>query len=325
MPTKVLVVGGAGFIGSHMTLLLKERGYTPIVFDNFLTGHQTALHDECVKGDLTERGSIARAFEEHDFSAVLHFAASTHVGESVEKPDFYYRNNVLGTLNLLSVMLEKKVHTLIFSSTAAVYGNPVRLPIDESHPKNPLNPYGETKWAVEKILEDYQRAYDFRFIAFRYFNAAGSDPRCRTGERRDPPAHLIPIVLQVAKGKSRRFSIFGMDYPTKDGTCIRDFVHVNDLCQAHLLGLERLLDGKEGGVYNLGSGRGFSVLEVIQEARRITGKEIEVVAHERRPGDSIQLVAACEKAKKELGWRPKFSDLESMIGHTWQWYTQATR
>ncbi len=316
MPTKILIVGGAGFIGSHMTLLLQESGYETVIFDNLQTGFQEAAFTTLIQGDLRDQQAVTQLFASHQFDAVLHFAASTDVGESVVKPYRYYSNNVGGTFNLLDCMIEAGVDKLIFSSTAAVYGEPSMIPIDENHPKKPCNPYGESKWMIEKVLT---KALNLRSIAFRYFNAAGSDPKGRTGERRSPVSHLIPIILEVAQGKRPYFELFGADYATRDGSCVRDFVHVTDLCQAHLLGLEQLLEGGASACYNLGSGTGWTVLEVLKAARRITGREIPLNIGKRRAGDCERLVADSAKAKQELGWRPLYSDLEGMIAHNWQW------
>ncbi|MFN0064780.1 MAG: UDP-glucose 4-epimerase GalE [Chlamydiales bacterium] len=325
MPTKILVVGGAGYIGSHMTLLLEEAGYKTIVFDNLQTGFREAVFTDCfVEGSLLDKKRLEEVFSQHKISAVLHFAALTRVDESVVKPHLYYRNNVLGTLNLLDVMIEQGVNRLIFSSTAAVYGNPVETLIDEEHPKQPVNPYGQSKWMIENMLEDYARAYGLSSIGFRYFNAAGCDPDGRTGERRDPPSHLIPVVLQAAAGLRPHFTIFGRDYPTRDGTCVRDYVHVTDLCGAHLRGLEKILQEEEVcTVYNLGSGRGFSVKEVYDIASRVTEKEIPLIYGPRREGDPPELVANSMKARQELNWKPQHSDLPTIINHNWQWYTAA--
>lgn len=301
--------------------MLQEHGYETVVFDNFQTGFKEAVHGTHIEGDLTDRATLEKVFAQ-SFDAVMHFAASTSVDESVYKPNHYYRNNIVGTLNLLDTMVEHGAKKFIFSSTAAVYGEPQQLPVDEHHPKKPVNPYGFTKWVIEQALADYETAFDFRSIAFRYFNAAGCDPKMRTGERRNPPSHLIPIVLEVAQKKRPHFNVFGTDYPTKDGTCVRDFVHVTDLCDAHLKALESLLHGGKSGRYNLGSGSGYSVLEVVEAARRITGKSIEVKQEGRRAGDSVQLVADSKKAQKELGWKPKHSDLDSMIQTTWDWMNQ---
>jgi len=323
MPTKVLVVGGAGFIGSHMTLLLRKNGYETFILDNFQTGFVEAAFGNFIKGDLKDQKIVRQLFADHKFDAVFHFAASTAVGESVVKPHDYYRNNVVGSLNLLDCMIEFGIKKLVFSSTAAVYGEPEAVPIDESHKKMPCNPYGQTKLIIEKVLADYEKAFDLRSIIFRYFNAAGSDPDGFTGERRNPVSHLIPIVLEVAQGKREYLELYGDDYSTRDGSCVRDFIHVTDLCQAHLLGLERLVKGGQSACYNLGSGTGYTVLEVVDSARRITGRAIPIKIGNRRVGDCEKLVANSEKAKRELGWEPKYSDLESMIAHTWNWMEQA--
>lgn len=317
---KILVTGGAGYIGSHMTDLLLERGHKVIVFDNLQTGFRDAvLNAKLVIGDLGDEKALTQLFAEEQFDAVMHFAAFIQVGESVSNPALYYKNNVANTLNLLTAMLKHQVKVIIFSSSAAVYGEPRYIPIDEAHPKDPLNPYGRSKLIVEQILQDYAQAYDLRSISLRYFNAAGADPKGRLGERHNPESHLIPLVLQAASGRRNAVSVYGEDYPTKDGTCIRDYIHIVDLCQAHLLALNKLLNGGGSDAYNLGNGNGFSILEVIETAKIITNKFIKVIKAARRVGDPAILVADATKAKKDLGWQPKFSALKTIIEHAWQW------
>ncbi len=316
----ILVVGGAGYIGSHMVRALLKCGYRVVTLDNLSTGYQDAvLGGEFVRGDLADRGQLERLFSGHRVDAVMHFASFIQVGESVREPAKYYANNVTNTLNLLDAMLSHGVNKFIFSSSAAVYGEPIKERIDEGHPKQPLNPYGRTKWMVEQILQDYDRAYALRSISLRYFNAAGADPDGRLGERHEPETHLIPLVLQVASGRRENVQVFGRDYDTPDGTCIRDYVHVADLCEAHRLALERLLNGAGSFAYNLGNGNGFSVQEVIDTAARITGKPIPVKDGQRRAGDPARLVADAQTAKQSLGWVPSYPELETIIRHAWQW------
>ncbi len=318
--SRVLVVGGAGYIGSHMVALLLERGYEVVTLDNLSTGYRDAvLGGEVIQGDLADRGQLERLFSGHAIDAVMHFASFIQVGESVREPAKYYANNVTNTLNLLDAMVAHGVKHFIFSSSAAVYGEPVRVPIDEDHPKHPLNPYGRTKWMVEQILGDYDLAYGLKSISLRYFNAAGADPEGRLGERHEPETHLIPLVLQAASGRREYVQVFGRDYDTPDGTCIRDYVHVADLCEAHHLALERLLDGASSTAYNLGNGNGFSVQEVIDSAARVTGKPIAVKHGARRAGDPARLVADAQTAKQALGWVPRYPELETIIRHAWQW------
>ncbi|MFA6408611.1 MAG: UDP-glucose 4-epimerase GalE [Gammaproteobacteria bacterium] len=316
----ILVTGGAGYIGSHMVHALKEAGYHPVVLDNLSTGRKSLVLDaELVVADIADKITLNALFKTYKFSAVMHFAGFIRVGESVEEPAKYYQNNLAYSLNLLDVMLDHKVKNLIFSSSAAVYGDPEYTPIDTKHPKNPINPYGQSKWMFEQILSDYDKAYDLKSVSLRYFNAAGADPLGRLGEWHDPETHLIPLVLQVASGRLDDIKIFGKDYPTKDGTCIRDYIHICDLCQAHLLALEALLKGGDSAAYNLGNGNGYSVLEVIEAAEKVTGKKIKVQFSPRRAGDPAVLVADAKEAEKKLGWKPKFADLKTIISHAWAW------
>lgn len=319
MPTKtILVVGGAGYIGSHMVLRLQEAGFTPVVYDNLSTGHREAvLNAELIEGDLADTGKLKAVFSQYDFSAVMHFASFIQVGESVKKPEKYYQNNVSSTLNLLSAMLAARVKYFIFSSTAAVYGEPDYTPIDEKHPVNPVNPYGHSKRMIEQILADYSRAYPFHYIALRYFNAAGADPAGRLRENHDPETHLIPLVLRAANNSQAAITVYGRDYPTVDGTCVRDYIHVNDLCDAHLLALNALFEGKTSAIYNLGTGHGYTVQQVIDTAQNVTNRAIKIVNGERRQGDPAVLVADSTRAQRELGWIPKFPELETIIEHAW--------
>lgn len=318
--TKILVVGGAGYIGSHMVAALAEAGLDVVTLDNLYSGYRDAVIDGAfVEGDLADARSLDRLFSQHGFDGVMHFAAHIEVGESVREPAKYYRNNVTHTQNLLDAMVAHGVRAFIFSSTAAIFGEPRYVPIDEAHPKAPINPYGRSKWMVEQILEDYDRAYGLKAIALRYFNAAGADPQGRLGERHDPETHLIPLVLQAASGRRGAITVFGQDYDTPDGTCVRDYIHVHDLCAVHLLALRRLLDGGDSDRFNLGNGQGYSVREVIDTARRVTGREIPVIQGERRAGDPARLVADSTRAQDELGWRPGYADLETIVAHAWQW------
>lgn len=321
---KVLVTGGAGYIGSHGVLALQRAGYTPIVLDNLVYGHrelvENVLKVELIEGDTNDRSLLDQVFSNYKIDAVMHFAAYAYVGESVTNPDKYYRNNVIGTLTLLEAMKAAGIDKFVFSSTCATYGVPEIIPIPENHPQNPINPYGATKLMVERILSDFDIAYNLRSVRFRYFNAAGADPDGLLGEDHDPETHLIPLTLFTALGKREEISIFGTDYPTPDGTCIRDYIHVTDLADAHVLGLKYLLAGGTTEVFNLGNGNGFSVKEVIETARKITGREIKAVECDRRPGDPPSLVGTSEKARKILGWNPQYSQIQDIITHAWQWH-----
>jgi UDP-glucose 4-epimerase len=317
----ILVTGGAGYIGSHTVLYLKQRGEEVIVLDNLQKGHRDAVLDaKFYKGDLKDDAILDQIFKKHHIDAVIHFAANSLVGESVEKPLEYYDNNVIGTYHLVKKMIEHGVKKIVFSSTAATYGNPVRVPIQEDDPTVPTNPYGDTKLAIEKMLKWADGAYGLKSVSLRYFNAAGADPEGRIGEDHTPETHLIPIVLQVALGQRDKVSIFGDDYPTEDGTCIRDYIHVMDLAEAHYLALQKLNNTNESGVYNLGNGKGFSVKEVIETCRKVTKRDIPVEIAPRRAGDPAVLIASSEKAKRELGWEPKYPSLEEIITHAWNWH-----
>lgn len=319
---KILVVGGAGYIGSHMNQYLKEQGCQVTVLDNLSNGHREAVAVsgcEFIHGDMCNIAQLYDLFSRRSFDAVMHFASSILVGESVQHPSLYYRNNITNTLNLLDAMLHNGIRKFIFSSTAAVFGNPVYTPIDEAHPTQPINPYGYSKLAVERILRDYDAAYQLRSVSLRYFNAAGAHPEGLFGESHEPETHLIPLILQVASGVRDSISVFGSDYDTPDGTCIRDYIHIMDLCQAHWLALQQLLDGGNTSCYNLGNSTGYSVREVIDTVARVTGRNIPVRMDERRAGDPARLIANAEKARRELGWQPAFSDLETIVTHAWQW------
>ena len=322
---KVLIIGGAGFIGSHMAKLLSKGGHNVVSFDNLSSGYrELARYGKLVIGDLNNYQHINDLFSQHSFDVVMHFAASIVVSESVINPGKYYRNNLSNTLNLLDVMVMHGVKKLIFSSTAAIYGEPKTIRISEDHQKKPINPYGTSKLMVETVLGDYAKAYGLNFISLRYFNAAGSDPEIELGLLHEPVTHLIPLVLQVASGRKKSINVFGKNYHTKDGTCVRDFIHIQDLCSAHILAMEALDSEKFNGgkAFNLGNGNGFTVMEVIDTAKRIVAKEgfnINVKYGKPRDGDSAVLVAEASKARNELNWRPEYNDLPTIINHAWQW------
>jgi len=317
----ILVVGGAGYIGSYMCKYLSRKGYQPIVLDSLERGHRAAVRwGELYEGCLSDAALLDHVFSRHEIAAVMHFAAYCYVGESVEKPAMYYRNNVANTLSLLDAMVKHGVRRFIFSSSCATYGEPVEIPMTENHPQHPINPYGRTKLMVEWMLKDFREAHGLQFAALRYFNAAGADPDGELGEDHRPESHIIPIVLQTALGLRDHVAVFGEDYPTRDGACIRDYIHIHDLAQAHALALERLLDDRPGGFYNLGNGEGYSVKEVIDTARRVTGHAIPSRTADRRPGDPAVLVGSSDRAMTELGWRPRFGDLETIIETAWRWH-----
>ena len=326
MSKKVLVTGGAGYIGSHTVRALKKQGFEPVIFDNLSRGHrEAALDAPLIEGDLLEPEAIRSALSGQTFDAVVHFAALTYVGESVSHPHVYYRNNVMGTLNLLDAMREEGVRAFIFSSTAAVYGDPQRIPMDEDHPKSPVNPYGQSKLMVERILADFDSAFDLRYVALRYFNAAGCSLDSQIGEDHDPETHLIPRVLQAAKGEIPNVTILGTDYETPDGTCVRDFVHVEDLAAAHILALRHLLDGGKSLALNLGTSTGNSVREVIDCVGRVTGRKVPLEEGPRRAGDPPFLVADASRAQKELGWKAEHADLEVIVDSAWRWMERGGR
>jgi len=322
----ILVTGGAGYIGSHAVLALSRAGYSVVVLDNLDYGHKELITSipqvELIIGDTNDRPLLDELFHKHQITAVMHFSAYAYVGESVTDPAKYYRNNVVGTLSLLEAMTAASIDKFVFSSTCATYGVPHQIPITEDHPQNPINPYGATKLMVERILSDFDVAYGLNSVCFRYFNAAGADPEGLLGEDHNPETHLIPLTLFAAMGKLPAISIFGTDYDTPDGTCVRDYIHVNDLASAHILGLEYLLKGGKSDRFNLGNGHGFSVQQVIDTARQVTSREIKVVEGDRRPGDPAFLVGSAEKAKKILNWNPQFADLSKIITDAWQWHQQ---
>jgi UDP-glucose 4-epimerase len=313
----ILVVGGAGYIGSHMVDLLLRSGYSVIVFDNLSTGHADAVPGDILFiGDLASMEDLNACFKKYTIDVVMHFAANALVAESVQDPGKYYRNNVINTVNLLDVMRAHHVNRFIFSSTCAVYGNPIEVPISVNHPKNPVNPYGRSKAMVEEVLKDYQAAYDLQYISLRYFNAAGADPGGKLGERHAIETHLIPIALQVANQKREMLEVYGTDYETKDGSCVRDYIHICDLANAHLLAMHYLIKTSQSRVFNLGTGVGHSVKEVIHAVENVTGKNIPVRISDRRPGDPPELVADAVLAANELKWSPQYS-LNEMIEHAW--------
>ena len=319
----ILIVGGAGYIGSHANKELTKRGYKTLILDNLVYGHEASVKwGSFVLGDLGDKETLRKIFIEYKIEAVMHFAAFAYVGESVTDPAKYYQNNVVNTINLLDVMLESGVKKFIFSSTCATYGDPIEIPITETHPQAPINPYGQSKLMVEKILADYSHAYDLKYVALRYFNAAGADADAEIGEDHDPETHLIPLVLDVALGKREQINVFGSDYETKDGTAVRDYIHVTDLADAHILALEYLKKGEPSTVFNLGNGLGYSVQEVIDVAKKVTGEEIKTVYAPRREGDPAILIGGAEKAIKVLGWKPRFAKLEQIIETAWKWHNR---
>lgn len=316
----LLIVGGAGYIGSHMVKMLSNDGHRVTTLDNLSTGYRDSIkYGDFIEGDISDSELLDRLFRTKPFDGVIHFASYIEVGESVSKPSKYYRNNFANTLTLLDAMVRHNVNNFIFSSTAAIFGEPDYAPIDEKHPTKPINPYGKTKLMVEQALQDYQTAYGLKSVCLRYFNAAGADPDGELGERHNPETHLIPLILQAASGRRESISIFGKDYDTRDGSCIRDYIHIVDLCTAHKLALHNLINGSGSKRYNLGNGDGFSVIEVIDLARRITGEQFKVIESDRRSGDPAVLVADSSLARSELGWNPEYNDLSVIINHAWNW------
>lgn len=316
----VLVTGGAGYIGSHVCKALRERGFVPVTYDNLGTGHRSAVQWGPLEvGDILDADRLGEVIGRYEPAAAMHFAASSLVAQSVADPGAYYRNNVVGSLTLIEALARSGVDAIVFSSTCAVYGEPQTELLEEGHPREPVNPYGATKLAIERMLADFSAAGHLRHATLRYFNAAGADPEGRIGEAHDPETHLIPLVLQVASGRRDSIQVFGDDYPTPDGTCIRDYIDVNDLAEAHLLALEKLLDGGDSMTLNLGTGDGTSVLELVAAARRVTQRDIPVVVGERRPGDPARLVAGSSVAAELLDWRPKFDSIDAILSHAWRW------
>lgn len=322
---RILVTGGAGYIGSHAVRHFLARGHDVWIYDNLCYGHRAAVPPgRLIVGDLAETQRLDHAFMAHQIEAVVHFAAFAFVGESVQNPAIYYQNNLVNTLNLLEVMRRQGIRRIVFSSTCAIYGVPEKVPITEEESTKPINPYGQTKLTVERALADYSRAYGLAYAALRYFNASGASSDGTIGEDHDPETHLIPIVLQAILGQRPALTIHGTDYPTPDGTCIRDYIHVEDLASAHLLALEALEPGKQLQ-YNLGTGRGYSVREVIRLAEEVTGRKVPVTEGPRRPGDPPMLVAASDKVQRELGWRPRYAELKPILETAWNWHRRHPR
>lgn len=319
---KILVVGGAGYIGSHMVKQLVKAGNEVITLDNLSYGYRDAVkYGEFIEGDLGDNTVLDAIFKPGDIDAVMHFAGFIQVGESVIKPSMYYHNNVVNTHTLLDAMLRHEVKNFIFSSTAAIFGEPDYTPIDEKHNKQPINPYGHSKLMIEQVLDDYDKAYDLRSTCLRYFNAAGADPEGELGERHVPETHLIPLILQAASGRREDIKVFGDDYATDDGTCVRDYIHINDLCEAHSLALQKMMKQDKSARYNLGNGKGFSVKQVIDVAKEVSGNDFKVSIEPRRAGDPAVLVADATLAKQELNWQPKFAELKDIVQTAWQWET----
>lgn len=322
----IAIAGGAGYIGSHVNKALNEKGYQTIILDNLSTGHREfARWGQFCQCDLADIEGLRSVFAERHIAAVMHFCAFTYVGESVADPQKYYINNVKNTINLLQVMKEHGVKRFIFSSTAAVFGDPVMIPIPDGHRREPVNPYGRSKLMIEEILSDYSAAYDLSFVALRYFNAAGADPDASIGEWHEPETHLIPLVLDAALGKRDRIDIYGTDYDTPDGTCVRDYIHVADLAAAHVGALEYLERGGGSDAFNLGNGKGFSVREIVDAARKVTGRIIPSIDKGRRPGDPAILIADSARAAAVLGWMPRHDDIGGIINTAWQWHQKLYR
>ncbi|HBS05027.1 MAG TPA: UDP-glucose 4-epimerase GalE [Leptospiraceae bacterium] len=319
----ILVTGGAGYIGRHTVQSLLEQGHSPVILDNLVYGHRDFLESAGVPyyiGDIADAALLRRIFREHSFDGVMHFSAFAYVGESVTKPDIYYRNNLMATVELLDQCVDSGIKTFVFSSTCATYGEATEEFISESHPQNPINPYGRSKWMVEQVLKDYEHAFGLKHVILRYFNASGAHPDGHIGEDHEPETHLIPLVLYAAMGKRPDIKIFGTDYDTPDGTCIRDYIHVCDLADAHILGLQKSLTDNVSINANLGNGSGYSVKEVIDACRKVTGKDIQAVEAPRRPGDPPRLVAMADHARQELGWNPRFADIQTIVEHAYNWH-----
>lgn len=317
----ILIAGGAGYIGSHTNKLLNQQGYKTVVFDNLITGHREFIKcGEFVLGDLGNKEQIRLCFNQYKIKAVMHFSAFAYVEESILNPTKYYQNNVLNTMNLLDIMREFGIQYFVFSSSCSVYGIPVSLPIKEDHPRSPISPYGKSKFFIEEILKDYDKAYGIKYINLRYFNAAGADPEGEIGELHEPETHIIPSTIYAALGKNDNVKIFGTDYPTKDGTCIRDYIHVVDLADAHIKALNYLVATNKSNSFNLGNNNGYSVREIIQIVRKISGKNFKIVEKERRSGDPPILISDSKRAVNRFDWIPKFPHLETIIEHAWNWY-----
>lgn len=317
----ILVTGGAGYIGSHINKMLHQNGYETVVYDNLVYGHKEAVKWGALEiGDLTDTSRLEEIFMRYDIDTVFHFAAYAYVGESVYNPAKYYNNNVANTLHLLDTMVRHHVKYIVFSSTCATYGIPGEIPITEGMEQKPINPYGASKLMIERILDDYHSAYELNYCCLRYFNAAGADPEGEIGESHTPETHLIPLILAAAAKDRENIKVFGTDYPTRDGSCVRDYIHVTDLADAHIKGMNYLKNGGKSTCFNLGNCNGNSVLEVIRAASEVTGKEIPVVYGERRPGDPPTLVGSAKKAKRTLRWEPRYGDIETILEHAWKWY-----
>lgn len=325
----ILVTGGAGYIGSHAVLALYDAGHKVVVLDNLVYGHREIIEPlegaELVVGGIADRLLVETLLKQYEIDAVMHFAAYAYVGESVSNPSKYYNNNVAGSIALFDAMVACGVKRIIFSSTCATYGEPNQVPITEDEPQTPINPYGASKLMIEHVLKDYDHAYGLKSVIFRYFNAAGADPHSRSGENHDPETHLIPLIFDVAVGKRENICVFGSDYDTPDGTCIRDYIHVTDLAAAHLLGMDYLCRTGESNVFNLGNQSGVSVNEVIDTARGVTGREIPCVYAARREGDPAKLVGCADKASQELGWKQQYSEVETILSHAWDWHLRLNR
>lgn len=322
----ILIVGGAGYIGSHVNKVLNERGYETIILDNLSYGHEESVKwGTLCKCDLANINEVDDIFTKYDINAVMHFSSFIDVGESVRNPEKYYNNNVVNTMNLLNVMLKHDVKKFIFSSTCATYGIPQKIPLTENHPQNPINPYGWTKLMVERILKDYDTAYGLKSVILRYFNASGADESGIIGEWHNPETHLIPLILDAAMGKREDIKIFGTDYDTPDGTCIRDYIHVTDLADAHILSLEYLNKNNQSNQFNLGNGQGFSVREVIESVKRVTGRNFNVTQTQRREGDPAILMGSSKKAKDTLGWDPQYVNIDKIIETAWNWHQKLNK
>lgn len=321
---RVLIPGGAGYIGSHTVKYCQDLNYDVTVLDNFSTGHKSLINDcEILNVDLIDKDKLSKSLKGRKFDGVIHFAAKSLVNESIQKPDYYYVNNVIGTLNLIEQMRNNGNYNLVFSSTAAIFGNPHKDILEEDDPKNPINPYGNSKLVVENILHDICKSYDFNATCFRYFNAAGAHKDGSIGENHEPETHLIPNILKSTLLKKNSMKVFGNDYPTPDGTCIRDYLHVDDISNAHILGLKKMKNKKGFSTYNLGNGNGFSVIEVIESCERITDKKIDYQIVKRREGDPAVLISNSKKAQSELGWMPEYTSLDSIINTAWKWHSGA--
>ncbi len=317
----ILICGGAGYIGSHVNKAFSQSGHRVIVFDNLIHGHREAVKwGSFVKGDLLEPSQLENVFIENKVDIVIHLAAYAYVGESVTEPEKYYYNNVVATLNLLKIMKKYGCKKIVFSSTCATYGIPKQIPITETMRQDPINPYGASKQMIERIFQDYHKAYGLKFVVFRYFNAAGADPEFEIGESHDPETHLIPLVLEAALGYRTQITVYGTDYETRDGSCIRDYIHVADLASAHLLAANYLAEGGKSDFFNLGNSCGTSVLEIIDVVKRITGKDFPVEFSKKREGDPAVLVGDSQKARKILGWEPEYDQVDTIVFHAWRWY-----